>query len=242
MKRTPLLCVVIGSAVILGPAGELTARGGDGRPKPIPLAAARLIIEYNASGPDVGLQAFVDGEPWTRLQIRAPNGRKLFDVRGRGNVGMLGLTELFFESHEPATDELSLEEFLALFPEGRYTFLAFTPDLRLQWGIATFTHAIPDAPVITSPLEGSQQDPNHTVISWEPVADPPGSQIVEYQVIVEQVDVEPKRVFSVHVPASVNSVTVPPEFLEPGVEYPFEVLAIEAGRNQTITESSFSTQ
>jgi hypothetical protein len=33
-----------------------------------------------------------------------------------------------------------------------------------------------------------------------------------------------------------QSVTVRPEFLEPGAEYKFEVLAIEAGGNQTITE------
>jgi hypothetical protein len=31
-------------------------------------------------------------------------------------------------------------------------------------------------------------------------------------------------------------VTVPPEFLEVGTVYKFEVLAIEAGGNQTITE------
>jgi hypothetical protein len=36
---------------------------------------------------------------------------------------------------------------------------------------------------------------------------------------------------------------VPPQFLEPGKEYKFEVLAIEAGGNQTITEGGpFRTQ
>ena len=34
---------------------------------------------------------------------------------------------------------------------------------------------------------------------------------------------------------------VPPEFLEPGTAYTFEVLAIEAGGNQTITAGSFVT-
>ena len=73
--------------------------------------------------------------------------------------------------------------------------------------------------------------------------DPAGSEIVAYQVIVTQLlDALPKRTFSVHVPASVTSVTVPSEFLQAGADYEFEVLAIEAGGNQTITSSTFSTQ
>ena len=47
--------------------------------------------------------------------------------------------------------------------------------------------------------------------------------------------------FQVTVPPSVHSVTVPHEFvatLAPG-SHPFEVLAIEASANQTLTEGSF---
>jgi hypothetical protein len=44
------------------------------------------------------------------------------------------------------------------------------------------------------------------------------------------------------VPASVTSVTVPSEFLEEDTEYTFEVLALEEGGNQTISESSFVTR
>lgn len=63
-----------------------------------------------------------------------------------------------------------------------------------------------------------------------------------YQVIVTQIlDVLPKREFSVHVPAQTTSVTVPAEFMVPGAEYDLEVLAIEAGGNQTITTREFST-
>lgn len=45
-----------------------------------------------------------------------------------------------------------------------------------------------------------------------------------------------------NVPAATTRVKVPPEFLEAGTDYIFEVLAIEAGGNQTITEGSFRTQ
>jgi hypothetical protein len=48
--------------------------------------------------------------------------------------------------------------------------------------------------------------------------------------------------FLITLPASKTRVTVPPEFLEPNTVYLFEVLAIEEGGNQTITESSFETE
>jgi hypothetical protein len=37
-------------------------------------------------------------------------------------------------------------------------------------------------------------------------------------------------------------VKIPPEFLQSGKQYKFEVLAKEVGGNQTITEWSFRTQ
>ncbi|MCI0629776.1 MAG: fibronectin type III domain-containing protein [Phycisphaerales bacterium] len=212
--------------------------GGNGKAL---FSEARLIIEFNATDQDIGVQLFLDGEPWKKLKVFTPNGQKLLDIHTKGSFKELGLTELFFESHEPELADLTLEEFLALFPEGEYEIEGKLVDGHKIEGTAIVTHAIPDGPVLVSPQEGSVQDPGNTVVEWEPVADPPGSQIVEYQVIVERVDVSPKRVFSVHVPASINSVTVPPEFLESGIVYFFEVLAIEEGRNQTLSSSSFST-
>jgi hypothetical protein len=47
---------------------------------------------------------------------------------------------------------------------------------------------------------------------------------------------DPLRVFSVALPASVTSVTIPSEFLEPATRYKLEVQAIEASGNQTLTE------
>lgn len=42
--------------------------------------------------------------------------------------------------------------------------------------------------------------------------------------------------------AAVTSLTKPPEFLRPGIEYKSEVLAIEVGGNQATTEGAFTTQ
>jgi hypothetical protein len=39
-----------------------------------------------------------------------------------------------------------------------------------------------------------------------------------------------------------TSLTVPPEFFEPATDYDLEVLALEAGGNQTISSSTFSTK
>ena len=67
--------------------------------------------------------------------------------------------------------------------------------------------------------------------------------IAGYEVIVEQEKPKPDRPrsFDVTLPASVTAVTVSPQFLRTNTDYKFEVLAIEQGGNQTITEGSFKT-
>ena len=47
--------------------------------------------------------------------------------------------------------------------------------------------------------------------------------------------------FSVYLPASVTSVTVPKEFMKNNSSYKYEVLAIEVSGNQTISAATFST-
>jgi hypothetical protein len=168
------------------------------------------------------------------MRIYDPNGNKIFDVTPTGNLGQLGLTELFFEGEEPSLDDLPLDEFLALFPEGVYLFLGETVDGRKLNRRATFTHATPDGPSIISPAEGAVVDPDHAVISWQPVTTPPGIEIAGYEVIVGS--------FDITMPPTATSVTVPAGFLEAGTEHKFEVLAVAANGNQTITESSFVTE
>jgi hypothetical protein len=73
------------------------------------------------------------------------------------------------------------------------------------------------------------------VVAWKGVRNPPGSKIVGYQVVVTRED--PLRVFSVDLPARARRLAVPAAFLQHGVEYKAEVLAIEAGGNQTSPKS-----
>jgi hypothetical protein len=75
------------------------------------------------------------------------------------------------------------------------------------------------------------------VASWKPAAEGGGIDITGYRAIVEHED--PLRVFSVDLPASATSVTIPREYLQPGTDYKIEVQAIEASGNQTLTEREF---
>jgi hypothetical protein len=111
----------------------------------------KLLIEHNATAEDTGFQVFLDGEPWNRLDIEGPDGRPLLEIRGRGALRRLGLTELFFETNEPANAEVPIEELLARFPEGEYEFEGRSIEGDEMAGTATLTHTIPRGPRILSP-------------------------------------------------------------------------------------------
>lgn len=208
---------------------------------------AKIIIEVNASAGDGGIQIFLDAEGWNRLEITDPNREVIFSVGATGSVGMTGVTELFFESAEPSFEDLPLEDLLERFPAGTYRFAGTTTDGKQLSGRPVLSHRIPAAPAIASPTEDAALNADAPIaIDWNPVTTPyPGTTlpvvITGYQVIVERVKPTPLQQFSVFVPASVTKVTVPAEFLQTGAEYIFEVLAIEEGGNQTITEGSFTT-
>jgi hypothetical protein len=201
-----------------------------------PFEAVKMIIEFNSTAEDAGVQVSFDAEAWKKVTVLDPAGHKILQVDGKGSLKDLGGSELFLESDEPALQDVPLDDLFAQFPEGEYRFIGTSPDGESLAGTAQFTHKIPDGPSIVSP---ATLDPDNAVIRWAPVTTPAGIQIAGYEVVIEQDDF---HVFDVKVPASITSVTVPPQFLEPGTQYGFEVLAIENGGNQTITESSFTTE
>jgi hypothetical protein len=201
----------------------------------IPFKIAKIYWEYNASANDLGVHVSLDAEDWRGLRIYRPNDRLLIEVIGRGAYRELGMTELFFEGAEPSLDEFPLADLLARFPEGEYEIVGRTVDgARLESDVM-FSHAIPAGPTVSAVVGPGDS----VVISWTPVTSPPPGfpdrpiNIVGYQVIVDS--------FQVTVPATTTSVTVPPEFvasLASGVQA-YEVLAIEASANQTLTEGAF---
>ena len=201
----------------------------------IALEISKIFFEYNSSANDLGVQVSLDGEDWKKLRIVNPKHRTIFAVTGKGPYKNLGLTELFFEGAEPTLSEVPLEELFALFPEGPYDFKGKTVDGATLRGTGTLSHAIPAGPTVSAVLGPG----NSLVIGWTTVTGPPVGfparpiSIVGYQVIVGD--------FQVTVPATTTMVTVSPEFvasLAPGTQ-DFEVLAIDASANQTITEGTF---
>ena len=236
MRHTRMLTCSLAALVVL--IVGVTSPVAWAAKKKLELEISRIYWEYNSSANDLGVHVSLDGEDWRKLKIINPAGRTIFEVEGRGPYRMLGLTELFFEGAEPNLDDFPLENLLARFPEGTYRFTGRTVDGDAIAGTGQFTHAIPAGPTnVVAALNG-----NSLVISWNPVTGPPDGfpdlpiTVVGYQVIVGS--------FQVTIPATTTplQVTVPPEFVAslPGGENLFEVLAIEAGGNQTITEGSFT--
>ncbi len=219
----------------------------------IPLKDAKLNIEHNATDGDTGFQGFIDSEGWQELVFTGPQGN-LLTLTAQGELGKLGLTELFFETVEPANREIPLEDLLKTLPEGDYNISGPAVEAGeakgQARGTAWLTHTIPAGPVLLSPAENEVVSAVENLkVSWEPVTQTiNGGEvlIIAYQLIIEK-DVPPhphmigKYGLSMYLPSSVTSIMIPSEFFEPATSYKWEVLAIEESGNQTLSSSQFST-
>jgi hypothetical protein len=236
-------------AVTLLGAAAVHARSG----AVIPLKEAKLNIEHNATDNDTGFQGAVDSEGWRKLDVSGPGGRVL-TFQGQGSLAKLGLTELFFETVEPANADVPIEEMLAKLPEGNYTMAGPAQEngesLGRTSGIAWLTHDIPAGPKLVSPAERSTVPTRGIVASWQPVTKTITGEpvtIVAYQLIIEK-DVKPQRHMigtlglSMYLPRTVTSIGVPDGFLQPHAKYLWEVLAIERSGNQTLSSGAFRTR
>lgn len=216
----------------------------------IPLKEAKLNIEHNATDQDTGFQGAVDSEGWKNLVFRGPGGVVL-TIDGQGKLGALGLTELFFETVEPANADVSIPDMLSNLPEGNYTIEGASIDSGQTLGTAWLTHTIPAGPLLLSPAEGAAVPAGEDLaVSWGPVTstlDGGPVNIIAYQLIIEK-DIPPhphmigKFGLSMYLPPSVTTLAIPREFLEPGTAYKWEVLAIEESGNQTLSSGAFKTQ
>jgi hypothetical protein len=217
------------------------------------LKDAKLNIEHNSTDKDTGFQGFIDSEGWRRLDVRGPNGQVL-RFEGRGTLARLGLTELFFETVEPANADVPIEQMLGKLPEGNYAIAGPAQEngkrAGLTSGKAWLTHDIPEGPQLVSPAEGATVPVRGVVARWRPVSKTITGKpvrIIAYQLIIEK-DVEPhphmigKLGLSMYLPRSVTSIAIPNGFLERRTAYNWEVLAIERSGNQTLSSGSFRTR
>lgn len=242
MTATPALA--IGLALLAGPTTAQDA---------VPLKDAKLNIEYNATDKDAGFQGFVDSEGWQRLVVSGPDGEVL-KFEGLGELAGHGLTELFFETVEPADTDMPLDKVLALLPEGSYAFegvgMEMGESTGATSGVASFTHTIPAGPELVTPGADAVVPAGELAVSWNPVTktiDGKAVDIIAYQLIIEKdqpphPDMIGKMGLSMYVSPSVTRIEIPEGFLESGTPYLWEVLAIEVSGNQTLSSSAFRTE
>jgi hypothetical protein len=119
--------------------------------------------------PQAGLQIFLDGEAWNRVELLDPHGNAMLDVDVTSRAENYGPTELFSESSEPPFEDFPLELFKELFPEGTYTVRGTTIDGVPMTGTATLTHDLLEAPRFSGrlparrcpPIRSSCSGPRH---------------------------------------------------------------------------------
>jgi hypothetical protein len=222
------------------------------------ISHAYLYIEYNYADGDIGVHGYFDDHGWAELCVYDPSGQQILHVTPQAQLGDLTMAGIFFESREPELAELSIENLLALFPEGQYAIRGTNFDGTSLTGFATFTQAIPAAPVILAPAglaedeEGGREvliSSENLVVQWEPITstiDGQPVEIVAYEVIITADDYAGEHgfyqpIFDVHVPADRTSLSVSAEFWQPNTLYEIEILAIEVTGNQTISLGFFTT-
>jgi hypothetical protein len=262
-KTTIILAATILSTALAGAfvSGQFAAAGEGSKKNEqkedsdvvVPLKEAKLNIEHNAKDNDTGFQGFIDSEGWKWMKVTGPDG-KVLKFEGKGELGQLGLTELFFETVEPENVDVPIDELLETLPEGNYEFKGSGIEVGERTGetigTALLTHDIPAGPELLTPAEDAEvPEDKDLVMSWnkvEKTIDGDDVNIIAYQLIIEKNEAPHphmigKMGLSMYLPPDVTQITVPEGFLEPGTDYDWEVLAIEESGNQTLNSSSFST-
>ena len=225
---------------------------------------ANIHFETNASACDMGIQILFDTDGITKGSVTDPNRRRIYSFQSAGGIKVIGgQTEGFLEVLEPQITELlsalgckpsneegeiSLDDLFKAFPAGDYTFQGTRKGAKFK-DQDTLTHFIPAGPTIVAPADGTVVSDEALLIDWDPVTeailttnpDLGPVNIVGYHVIVEEAGGEAVPQLDVDLPSSETSVTVPAQYLKPGMVYRFEVLATEESGNQTITEGFFCT-
>ena len=210
----------------------------------------RVFVEYNSEGGDYGFHSEFGGEPWSTATIVGPDGETLFDLSSGGSLGEHGMAGVFFESAEFPPEELPLDDFLSRFPEGDYIFTGQTLEGEILVGTSTFTHLIPEPPVITDPVIGDELSPDNVIVAWDIVTEPEGIEIEAYTLQLFPVDPpegqDPIALnidYTFEVPGTINQIRLLPELFQPGQTYAFELMAIVTdGGNQSFSVGEFTIE
>jgi len=236
-----------------------------------PFKITNIHFETNASACDMGIQISFDTDGISEFSVKDPNGQVVYQAGSVGGPAVThDFTEGFQERVEPQIIDLRralgcerddeepqvfLTELLSAWPEGKYIFRGEGEDVSLR-GVASLSHKVPAGPEILAPEDGDVVSPDEElVLRWEKVT---GAiipelgpvQVVGYHVVIaDATRPEPfppgkfPAQFDVDLPATATRLLVARQFLRPNRIYEFEILATEAGGNQTISEGGvFCTQ
>lgn len=223
-----------------------------------PFSVAKVFFQLNDTDGDLGFHAIIDGEPWKTLAIESPSERTLLSISTRSQLRLQGLTELRFESAEPNFDDLDPSEFFSRFPPGIYEVEATTLDGGELESEVEITHVLPAAPenlrVSGMPVpEDCDEGPvpviaGAVVISWDAVTtshpeigDAGPIDIVRYELAVER-EAPTALTLTADLEPGTTTFTVPSELIASGDEIKFQVLATDAGGNETSSESCFEVE
>jgi hypothetical protein len=208
-------------ALLAAPAGAAPRR------TPEEFEELSILFELNETDGDAEVVIFAQGpEGLVRFMMFDPRGEKRIDLKAQGRDD-IGEGEVLIESAEP-----SIQGVKRAYPEGRYTFVAWTINGKYLTGKVNFSHDLLPAPDFSPDEE--EVDPDHAVVSWSPV---PGA--AAYLVEIEQDDLGTN--LTVTVGPDVTSLDIPAGFLAPGTEYEIGVATITPDGNVAVAESSFTT-
>ena len=262
-EKTLRHAVVVGAA--LGTAASALASETE------PFKLTNIHFETNASACDMGIQMSFDTDGLSEGSVKDPNGQIVYRFGAVGGPGVThDITEGFQERVEPQIIELEralgcerdeeepeiwLTQLLSAWPEGKYIFRGSSEDANVR-GFALLSHKVPAGPEVLAPEDGEVVDPDQNLlIRWKKVIAPiipelgPVNVVGYHVVIADATKPEPfppgkiPAQFDVDLPRSATSLSVPKQFLRSNRVYEFEILATEAGGNQTISEGGvFCTQ
>ena len=235
------LVVGVGVIAVAGasPGGSASGGGDNPKKKPLKLEDSNVFLEINGTDGDAGIHLELGGEPWSKLRVADPGGRRILDIRAKSKLGNHGLSGIFIESAEPGFDELSFKRFKRRFPEGKYRITGETTAGRALRGNDKLSHAVPKEPAVTFPTDGGTVDRNGFVFRWDPPSDKK-VEIVRYQLTVSNEDAKNGEVI-IEVGPNRTSATIGGEYLSPGDTYAAELIALEKSGNQTISALEFKT-
>ncbi len=263
-RRNPMIRHAVAAGLALAAAAG-PAAGAE------PFKITNIHFETNASACDMGIQISFDTDGISEFSVKDPNGQVVYQAGSVGGPAVThDFTEGFQERVEPQIIDLRralgcerddeepqvfLTELLSAWPEGKYIFRGEGEEVSLR-GVASLSHKVPAGPEIQAPEDGDVVSPDEElVLRWEKVT---GAiipelgpvQVVGYHVVIaDATRPEPfppgkfPAQFDVDLPATATRLLVARQFLRPNRIYEFEILATEAGGNQTITEGGvFCTQ